>query len=126
MARKLSLTSILVLTISLVLVGCSGGSYNLSKGNITYKNNSITGDYSKFTGNFYKTVKFNEGEIVNYSLTLNTIKGDLTAKLIDSDENVVAELSDKLAVTIKKTDNYKIMIEGNSHKGNFVLTWTVE
>ena len=123
MVKRLGLTIILILTISLILVGCSGGSYKLIKGSIKYKDNSICGNYSKYTGNFYKKVKFNEGEVVNFSLTLNTVKGELTAKLIDSDENIMFELNDEKTVKIKKTDNYKVQIIAEEHKGDFKLTW---
>jgi hypothetical protein len=123
MKKKLWLILALV---SFFLVGCSGGSYVIKTGGISSSSDSISGDYSKFSGNYYKEVKFEEGDKVSFSYLTTTKNGNLTANLLDSSDEVIENISDNLVITIPKKDTYKIQVEAGNHKGNFMISWDVD
>ncbi|WMJ81097.1 hypothetical protein RBU49_02245 [Clostridium sp. MB40-C1] len=122
--RRISLSMVLFLIISL-LMGCSGGSYKISKGDIKASDNSINGNYGSFTGNYFKKVKFEKNEDIKFDFEISNIKGKISAKVKDSQENTVAEIDKSKLVKMDKADTYTIQVEGENHEGGFVLTWNV-
>lgn len=120
MKKKLWL---LIALFPILLMGCSAGSYVIKTGNLSSSSDSISGEYSKFSGHYYKKVKFEEGENITFSYSASTIDGKLSANLMDSSDKVIEEITDKMVITIPKKDTYKIQVEANNHKGSFSITW---
>ncbi|MCY6960363.1 hypothetical protein [Clostridium brassicae] len=124
MRLRRSLSMMLFLIICL-LMGCSGGSYKINEGDIKASDNSINGSYGSFTGNYFKKVKFEKGEDIKFDFEINTVKGRVSAKVIDSQDNTVAKIEKSKSVKIDKADTYTIKVEGENHEGGFVLTWNI-
>jgi hypothetical protein len=125
MIKRLWIAS--VFTLMLVsLVGCSGGSYTITVGEIGTRPNEISGEYRSFSGHYFKTVKLEDGETLYVTFSEETIKGKLIAKVIDSDGNTKETLKNGDSVTISEPGQYKLQVEGEKHKGKFTIDWDFE
>ncbi len=125
MKRKTNSIIMLICIIAIfVFTSCSGGSYKIIKGDIDVDSNKMSGEYSEFNGDYYKKVKLKEGEIIKFDISINTDKGEFSAKFIDSDNKKVVDLEKSKSVKINKTDTYKIKVYGKEHKGKFTITWS--
>lgn len=122
MSRRSSAIIGLIL-VTLLLAGCSGGSYKLLVGDIKAAGSSIAGSYRGFTGEYFKQVKFEEGRTVRFSYSNHTISGQLTARVIDPEGRSLVELSGQDSVVIPKTGQYKVIVNGSDHEGSFMVSW---
>ncbi|HBI04269.1 MAG TPA: hypothetical protein DDY49_09605 [Paenibacillaceae bacterium] len=116
----------LLILVVFALAGCSGGSYRISVGDIKSLDNTISGSYRSFSGYYFKEVKLKKGQTVMFSITSTTEKGELGAKVIDSQGKTILEIKKDESLNISKSDTYKIQVEGKEHKGNFELSWKVQ
>ncbi|MBB6447006.1 hypothetical protein [Bacillus benzoevorans] len=117
---------LLMLLILAVLAGCSGGSRVITVGDIEITENDMRGNYSSFTGNYFKHVKLEEGETLTVTFSVNTEKGELTAEVLDSSGETTAVLEPGGTAVIDKPGKYKLQAVGKKHKGNFTLSWQIE
>lgn len=120
MKKRLFILSLLLL---FFLVSCSGGSYRISVGDIDATNHELKGEYLSFTGNYFKKVKLDEGDSLLVSFHSITQKGTLQARIINSEGTVVKELSDGEIYQLNKPDHYKFEVQGQKHKGSFIISW---
>lgn len=109
---------------SLLLMGCSGGSYSIHNGKLTSSSNTISGEYGSFSGYYFKEVKFIKGDTINFHYSISTKKGSLSARLMNSSGKVINEITTDNTITITKEDTYKIRVEGRDHQGGFNLSWS--
>ena len=123
MVKKFGLLIFLIVFILLSLVGCTGGSYVITIGEIDSSKNHMSGDYKSFSGYYYKKVTLDNGESLTLTLLVETEKGELIAKVIDSDGNTVETLNTGDTVNLDQPDKYKFQVEGIKHKGSFTLSW---
>ena len=122
MIKKLNIIMICLL-VAILLVSCSGGSYKITIGDINASDNKISGEYSGFSGYYYKQEKFNQGEIIKFNFSANTINGEISACIVDSNGKIVKEIKNEESIKIDKNDTYKIQVQGTNHEGNFILSW---
>ena len=125
MIRKLGIFTILALLI-LSLVACSGSSSIITVGEIKPSENALTGEYHSFSGYYFKKVKLKEGEILKVKFSAETEKGNLIAKVLDSEGETIKTLNPDDSVTLNQSGRYKLQVEGEKHKGNFTLSWKKE
>lgn len=123
--RLISLLLILSLIVILA-VGCADGKYKVQNGKILNKDDLLQGDYSQFDGNYFKKIDLTEGNRITFGYAVGTVQGELSAKLINSDDNTEVDIEDRLTYEIKKTGTYKIEVIGVKHSGAFALEWKVE
>ncbi len=125
MIRKLGIISLSALLI-LSLVACSGGSSVITIGDIKASENSMTGEYHSFSGYYFKKVKLKEGETLKVKFSAETEKGNLIAKVIDSEGETIKTLNSEDTVTLSQSGQFKLQVEGEKHRGNFTLSWEKE
>lgn len=116
----------LAVLISFNIVGCSGGSHVISIGEIESSKNQMSGEYKSFSGHYYKNVTINKDETLTLNFLVETKKGKLVAKVIDSDGNTIKTIKPGDKVEIDQSGKYKLQVEGEKHKGNFTLSWKIE
>lgn len=122
---------ILVVILSLILlVGCEGGSYMVIKGEVDANKNSITGDYNKFSGKYYKRLKLKRNDKIFVKFENETKKGSLKANLTDSDGEEIFSMNgldkaNEKRFIIKKDGYYKMRVIADDHKGSFNLQWDI-
>ncbi|GAB6098146.1 hypothetical protein JCM16358_00250 [Halanaerocella petrolearia] len=121
---------VLFILFLIVLAGCEGGSYTIIKGDIDTNENSIIGEYSKFSGTYFKKLYLKRNDKVFIKLEDDTKKGSLTVNLTNSTGKLILAINETEKVNekktgIKKDDNYKITVIGNNHKGSFNLSWDI-
>lgn len=125
MYRKLG-KMLMILSMLAVLAGCSGGSRVITVGDIEITMNEMRGKYHHFSGNYFKKVKIREGERLVITYSVHTEKGDLTAKVIDADEHVLALLEHGKTVVVDEPGKYTLLVTGDNHRGKFTVSWVVE
>lgn len=113
----------LILTLFLILSGCSGGTHVISTGKIESAKNSIIGEYGSFTGKYFKRVKLKENENFIIFFSEETESGSLVAKVIDSNGKTLNTLKNGDSYKLNKPGKYKLQVEGEKHRGKFILTW---
>ncbi|WP_338448791.1 hypothetical protein R4Z09_21605 [Niallia oryzisoli] len=116
-------TLLLLMLMLFMFVGCSGGSYTITVGEIDSFKHEIAGEYSSFSGKYYKQVTVEPGEVLEITLTAHTEKGRLKAVILDSEEKVISTLNPGNSVQIRDAGVYKLQVEGKNHKGSFTLSW---
>jgi hypothetical protein len=94
-----------------------------NQGGVESSSNSISGNYSKFSGYYYKEVKFAKGDNINFTYLISTNDGKLSAKLLDSSGDVIEKITKDTTITIPKEDTYKIQVNAKDHKGSFIISW---
>lgn len=122
MFKKLGIFILIVLMLS-NLVGCSGGSYRITIGDVNSSQNDMRGNYDSFSGYYFKKVKIKDGETLKVTFSVITEKGELIAKVIDSDGKTLNTLHPGDTVNLNKPGQYKLQVEGKKHKGCFILSW---
>lgn len=125
MLARLTVTTLLLAMGLVLIIGCSGGSYNLFMGNIDSSNNHMTGEYRSFSGYYVQKVPFQEGQTVVFDLNVDTSRGDITAGVYDSSGRFLLDLDVSNEFQVPRTDEYTVMVEGQRHRGTFSLQWEV-
>lgn len=120
--KKVGAVCLLVLLLS-NLIACSGGSYAISVGEVESTKNSIVGEYNSFSGKYFKKVHLKEGESYTITFSVTTEKGELIAKVIDSNGETLETLSAGDTFTLNEFGRYKLQVEGEKHRGSFTLSW---
>ncbi|MGG0720552.1 hypothetical protein ABE096_23680 [Robertmurraya massiliosenegalensis] len=120
--KKVGVLFLMVLLLS-NLVACSGGTYVISIGEVESTNNSIIGEYDSFSGEYFKKVNIANGESYTITFSVRTEKGELIAKVINSDGETLKTLKDGDSFTLNHSGSYKLQVEGEKHRGNFTLSW---
>ncbi|QVK18714.1 hypothetical protein KHQ81_03105 [Mycoplasmatota bacterium] len=121
--KKLVMTFMLMISL-LIISGCSGGSYKITVGNLDTTSNSIQGSYKTFDGNYFKTVKLEEGDVIHFHFRETTKKGTIKAKLLLNDK-VITMIEDDSEVTIDKKGSYKVKVYADNHGGTFTVSWDI-
>jgi hypothetical protein len=125
MEKKLGLL-LLTLFMFINLAGCSGGSYRITIGDIDSTKNNISGEYNSFSGHYFKNVTLSNGKALALKFVAETKKGELDAKVIDSDGNTVKTIEPGDTFDLEQPGKYKLQVEGEKHQGNFELSWEIE
>ncbi|WML40029.1 hypothetical protein RCG19_23170 [Neobacillus sp. OS1-2] len=125
MLKRVGIFSLIGL-ILLNLVGCTGGSYTITVGEIDTQQNVMSGEYKSFSGHYFKKVKLEDRQTLKVTFSGDTEKGEIIAKVIDSDGNTSKTLKSGNTVTIFEPGHYKLQVEGKEHKGHFTLSWKIE
>ncbi|MDQ0155474.1 hypothetical protein [Robertmurraya andreesenii] len=125
MMKKMGLLFLSVL-MSLYLVGCTGGSYVITIGEINSTKNSLSGEYNQFSGHYYAKVKLDNQETLVLNFSAETKKGELIARVIDSDGKTIKTLKPGDTVELNQSGQYKLQIEGEKHQGSFTMSWEIE
>ena len=128
--KKIMLLAILVLSM-VILVGCSGGSYLITIGDIDTTGNSITGSYEKFDGHYFKKVKLEEGQNLKVKFYTVTEEGSIAAQVEDPSGEVILQLegqddAQEKEIAINRTGTYSMKVTADKHKGSFQLNWEIE
>lgn len=121
MYKKLLISIVFV---SVLLIGCSGGSYTVHIGELSSSSNSISGEYDRFSGYYFKEVKFAKGDTVQLTYSVSTEQGSLSARLLNSSGKVIKDITSDTTVQITKNDTYKVRVDGQKHQGNFNISWS--
>ena len=121
---------ILVILSLVFLVGCEGGSYKVIMGEVDARENSIIGEYNKFSGNYYKRIKLNRNDEIFVKFEKETKEGSLRVNLTNSDGEEIFSMNglDKVnekRFIIKKDGYYKMRVIADDHKGSFDLQWDI-
>ncbi|WP_079710335.1 hypothetical protein [Paraliobacillus ryukyuensis] len=112
--------------IAFFLMGCTGGSYAITVGEIDTSQNSLSGEYQSFTGNYYRSVELDNDAILSLSFDVVTNKGELSAKVIQANGETIKTINPNEQVEIDEPGKYKLMIEGKEHQGSFLLEWEIQ
>lgn len=123
MSCKKRFLSILLLLQLVIFSGCSGGSYKIINGGIKDCENSMNGNYEKFSGEHFIKVKLQEGQIIDFDFEIESNKGKIFAEVVDSKEKFKANIEKSKVIKIPKSDTYTIRVRGDEHSGGFVLSW---
>lgn len=86
----------------------------------------MSGKYNCFSGHYFKKVKIEDCQTLSATFSAETEKGNLIAKVIDTEGPTRKELQEGDTVTINTLGEYKLQVEENKHKGNFTLSWEIE
>jgi hypothetical protein len=122
--RLIGILLILTLVVTL-LPGCSNGKHSIQNGNITAEEGLLQGDYGLFTGNYLRNIKLQEGTKITFGYAVGTLSGELTAYLLDPNDNTKNIIEDNFVYEIEKSGTYKIEVVGNDHSGAFALEWEI-
>lgn len=118
-----------ILTAFLILTSCSGGNYVIIKGGIESTNNSMDGSYSKFSGNYYRRVRFPGNSNVHLTFHSKTKSGTLTIEMIDDTGKVLFKSNNSSEsikeIHIAQSGSYKFEAIGKNHDGSFKLNWSL-
>lgn len=130
MVKLKKMLVIFLVTIVILIAGCSGGNYTITIGEVDFKKDSASGSYERFNGYKYKDIKLEEGNIINLNLNVITEEGCLEVKVLDKENNEMLimdsyTVEQEQQLFIEKTGKYKIRVEGDKHKGEFLLEWDV-
>lgn len=111
----------------ILLSGCSGGSYKISVGEIRQSNNRIWGTYRRFTGHYYTTLNLHRNDVVHVNYRFKSEdKGTISARIVEPDGATLKTIdSPRDEITIKKNGTHKLIVEGDRHRGGFVLNWVL-
>lgn len=122
MRKKLFIFITLTLMINLIL-SCSVHSGVITKGDLKSTKNSIEGNYDNFNGKFYKKVKLNKGDKLNFTVNNTINSGELKLLLMDKDDNVLVDLNNSNNFEIKDSGYYFFTALANDHSGDFKVQW---
>lgn len=113
-----------IVLVSVLLTGCTGGSYTIRIGELSSSSHSISGEYDLFSGYYFKEVKFAKGDTVQFTYSVSTEQGSLSARLLNSSGKVIKDITSDTTVLITKSDTYKVRVDGQKHQGNFNISWS--
>ncbi|HHD2754306.1 TPA: hypothetical protein ACOTG0_003160 [Clostridium perfringens] len=123
MRKRLSVVVFLIFSFTL-FVSCSVQNGLLMNGDINSTKTSMNGSYEKFTGKYYKKIKFNKGDLLECTVNSTTNKGELILLLLDKDDNIVADLKDTTNIEISQNGYYYFTAIGINHSGDFEIEWS--
>ncbi len=90
------------------------------------KKRILNGRYTSFTGHYFKDANFKQGEIVDFTVNINSIDGKLTVKVVDLDGKLVSQFNKNTSLKILMDGTYKIQVVADHHEGSFSVNWKVE
>ncbi|MEK3900772.1 MULTISPECIES: hypothetical protein [unclassified Paenibacillus] len=131
MSRKkifILLSAGLLLLISVVLIGAGflGPDVRVGYGENSY-GNKLNASFYYFNGTNTKKLKFNKGDQVKMTYSIELSKGTLQMKVRDEADNEVflkTEGSGEVDFIVDKTQNYEIEIKAIKAKGKYTLDWS--
>lgn len=91
--------------------------------------NYMSAEYTRFSGNLVKKVKFKEGNVVTFHYESMVNEGNLSIVLLNSDGKTITEFEPSKndeAIEISKSDKYTVKVIGEDTKGSFNINWEVE
>lgn len=124
--KNIFLLLFVTIFLSVNLVGCTGGSYSITIGGIDATKNNMSGEYQSFSGYYFKEVYLEKGKELTLGFLAETEKGNLVAKVIDSEGKIVKTLNPDDTANVIQSGEYKLQVEGEKHQGNFTLSWKIK
>ncbi|EJO5349166.1 hypothetical protein NRP93_003324 [Clostridium botulinum] len=120
----------ITLLITVILVGCSGGSYKTIKSKENNTQNSMEMSYSEFKGYKFTSIKLKKGDRLNLNIDVNTEEGNLEILLLDENDKALFKVKNpekpvNKTININKDSTYKIKVDGK-HKGSYKITWDIK
>lgn len=122
--RLAGLGALILILSAILITGCdSGGSYTIFAGSISQNETSIEGSYKHFDGYYFRSLDLEKGDTVRFNLGKTTESGSLSIQLKKEDIDAVFIIENDTLVEIEQSGTYKVEALGNSHQGDFQLTW---
>lgn len=116
-----------LLVAGFILTACSGGSYSVRSGKIEAEKDRLYGSYQRFDGTYYRKVVLDEGDRLQFDLSVRTEEGTLEAIMLNSEEEKLLTISDGDTITVTEKGTYTMQVEASEHAGSFELHWeTIE
>jgi hypothetical protein len=89
----------------------------------------IKGTYQFFDGTKIKLISAKEGKTIAINFASEVQEGELTMSILDSSNNLVAELATNTTGTKEinndKNQKYRLVIRGTQTKGSFNVNWEI-
>lgn len=117
---------LLFISLVVLLSSCSGGSYKITAGDIEATKDKISGDYRSFSGYYFKKVNVEVDETLELVFSVETLEGELLAKVIDSEGKTIKTLQNGDSFSLSEPGDFKVQVEGNEHKGNFIISYEIK
>lgn len=124
MIKKILVIVLLIFSLT-IFTSCTFFSGIMKNGSIEAINSNIEGSYDKFSGTYFKRIKLNKSDVLEWNTDVNTEDGSLKLLLRDKDKNIIANLETEDSVKIEKDGYYYFTAIGDKHSGEFDIEWTV-
>jgi len=125
--RKLSIFYVCILTaILLILSACTGRDGKVSGGSIGSNSDEINGEYSKFTGSYFREIDLPKGTKWEFKFKTDTNKGAAIGRIETKKGKVVAVLDDQentAEIEATKDITYRVYVYAKDHGGKVKLSW---
>jgi hypothetical protein len=109
-----------------LFVSCNQATLGYTGSNV---GNQINGTYQLFNGTKTKNISAKEGNTIVIHFTSKVKKGALSIKVMDSTNNIVADLATNITTTreiiAEKNQNYQLVIKGVNTEGSFEINWDI-
>lgn len=124
--REKSVKGLAAVLVALVLTGCSGGSYAIRSGGIDVFKASMGGAYKSFSGEFFKELKLEKGQVLRFCLEEETGSGSIEYLIRNKAGDLAGSIRDGFIWQVPEDGSYRIVTKGDKHAGSFDLAWIVE
>ena len=113
---------IVIALLLMIITGCSKSSYLIKNGSIEKTKNKIKGSYDYFNGYREYDINLENGK---YEINIKTTsdEGKLTILINNEEVFTSSESDEKLEKLEIKEKKNKIRVEGDNHKGDFIISW---
>lgn len=124
---KNKFTILAVLSLALLLIGCTTGSYTTSWSTEINTFSGISMNYKDFNGYKQTWITVKEDEPRNVKVDVVTEEGKLNLSITDRDGKSFYQGNDiptsSFTVGLDKKGEYKIKVSAEKHKGSYKITW---
>lgn len=125
MKKKIAILAVLLLT--LLLSGCTTGSYNTLWSTEINTFSKMSMNYKKFNGYKQTWIIVKEDEQRNVKADIVTEEGKLYLSITDKDGKSFYQGNDlptsSFTVVLDKKGEYKIKVSAENHKGSYKIIW---
>ena len=117
------------LAFSLLIIGCTWGSYITTDSIENNTSSSMSMKYGTFKGYKCTNVNLKSGDILKLSIDIKTKSGYLDVYLLNKDNDEIYRLENpqesvEEEIEIEKDGKYIIKVDGN-HSGSYDIKWKV-
>lgn len=124
MIKKILVITLLIFVVT-IFTSCTFFSGVMKNGSIESIDSNIEGSYDKFSGTYFKRIKLNKSDLLEWNTNTKTEDGSLKLLLRDKDENVIADLNKENSAEIKEDGYYYFTAIGDKHSGEFDIEWAI-
>lgn len=124
MIKKILVITLLIFVVT-IFTSCTFFSGVMKNGSIESIDSNIEGSYDKFSGTYFKRIKLNKSDLLEWNTNTKTEDGSLKLFLRDKDENVIADLNKEDSVEIEEDGYYYFTAIGDKHSGEFDIEWAI-